>query len=230
MSPSPEKSAPAILKDAAKEAPLAAATEAAPPSTTAATPDDAAGEYSREERALLLRLVHQTIDAALRGEAALRGQPAPAGPPPALARHLSELRGAFVTLHLAGQLRGCVGFVQPTRGLYHTILEAALNAAFHDPRFLPVSEEEAPALEVEISVLSPLRPITPEQVVVGRHGLVVARGLYRGLLLPQVAVENGWDAPTFLEQTCLKAGLPADAWKRGATLQAFTAEVFGEGR
>ena len=214
MSPSPDKSAAAILKDAARDDMKDATLET--------TEGPAAGEYSREERALLLRLVHQTIDAAL------RGQPAPAGPPPALSPHLSEMRGAFVTLHLAGQLRGCVGFVQPTRGLYHTILEAALNAAFHDPRFLPVSEEEAPALEVEISVLSPLQPLAPEQVVVGRHGLVVARGLYRGLLLPQVAVENEWDAPTFLEQTCLKAGLPADAWKRGATLQAFTAEVFGE--
>ncbi len=202
MSPSPEKSAP--------------------PTTLEATEGPAAGEYSPEERALLLRLVHRTI------QDALRGQPAPAGPPPALSPHLSELCGAFVTLHLAGQLRGCVGFVQPTRGLYQTIVEAALSAAFHDPRFLPVSQEEAPALEVEISVLSPLRPITPEQVVVGRHGLVVARGLYRGLLLPQVAVENEWGATTFLEQTCLKAGLPADAWKRGATVQAFTAEVFGD--
>ena len=197
MSPSPEK--------------------LAPPATEVA----AAAEYSQEERALLLRLVHQTIEAALRGERPSAG--------PAPSPHLAELRGAFVTLHLAGQLRGCVGFVQPTRGFYHTVMEAALNAAFHDPRFLPVSEEEAPALEVEVSVLSPLKPIAPEQIVVGRHGLVVSRGLYRGLLLPQVAVEQEWDATTFLEQACLKAGLPTDAWKHGATLQAFTAEVFGEG-
>lgn len=218
MSRLPEKAAPAATPDATQKGTLAAMQPA--------TPEPPAAEYSPEERALLVRLVHQTIDAALRGEGALGGPPAPAGPPPA--GHLSEARGAFVTLHLAGQLRGCVGFVQPARGLYQTVQEAALNAAFHDPRFLPVSQEEAPALEVEISVLSPLRPIAPEEVVVGRHGLVVARGLYRGLLLPQVAVENEWDAPTFLQQTCLKAGLPADAWKRGATLQAFTAEVFGE--
>lgn len=206
MSPLPEKSAPALTKEATQEA----------------TPEEsAAGEYSPEERALLLRLVHQTIADELRGE---RATPGPAPLP-----HLEQPRGAFVTLHLEGELRGCVGFIQPTRGLYQTIVEAALNAAFHDPRFLPVSEEEAPGLEVEISVLSPLQPILPEQIVVGRHGLVVARGLYRGLLLPQVAVEQEWDAPTFLEQTCLKAGLPTDAWKRGATLQAFTAEVFGEG-
>ena len=205
MSPSPEKSAPPATLDGAREA----------------APEEAAGEYSAEERALLLRLVHQTIDAELRGE-----RPA-AGPAPL--PHLEQPRGAFVTLHLEGELRGCVGFIQPTRGLYQTVVEAALNAAFHDPRFLPVSQEEAPGLEVEISVLSPPQPILPEQVVVGRHGLVVARGLYRGLLLPQVAVEQEWDAPTFLEQTCLKAGLPTDAWRRGATLQGFTAEVFGEG-
>lgn len=202
MSPLPEKNAPAATQEA--------------------TPQEPTGtEYSPEERALLLRLVHQTIAGALCGERATAS--------PAPVPHLNQLRGAFVTLHLEGQLRGCVGFIQPARGLYQTIVEAALNAAFHDPRFLPVSEEEAPGLEVEISVLSPPQPIRPEEIVVGRHGLVVARGLYRGLLLPQVAVEQQWDAPTFLEQTCLKAGLPADAWKRGAALQAFTAEVFGEG-
>ena len=200
MCPSPEEGAPAATKEAA-----------------------APEEYTQQERALLLRLVHQAIDGALRGERV------PADPPPASYPHLAERRGAFVTLHLEGMLRGCVGFVQPTRGLYQTILEAALAAAFHDPRFLPVSEEEAPGLQVEISVLSPLKPIAPEEIIVGRHGLVVSRGSHRGLLLPQVAVEQEWDAPTFLEQTCFKAGLPADAWKRGATLQAFTAEVFGDG-
>ena len=187
---------------------------------SAATQEAPTVEYSQEEREQLLRLVHRTIEAAVRGERASAG---PAPPP-----HLDERRGAFVTLHLAGMLRGCVGFVQPSRGLYQTVAEAALNAAFHDPRFLPVSEEEAPGLHVEISVLSPPQPIAPEEVVVGRHGLVVSRGSYRGLLLPQVAVENEWNATTFLEQTCLKAGLPLDAWKRGASLQAFTAEVFGD--
>ncbi|MDP9263599.1 MAG: AmmeMemoRadiSam system protein A, partial [Acidobacteriota bacterium] len=200
MSPQPENAAPPAPLDGTKEA----TGEAASPA-----------EYSHEERALLLRLVHQTIERALPGGRRPMDPMDPvdlAPPTPALSPHLAELRGAFVTLHLAGQLRGCVGFVQPARGLYHTVMEAALNAAFHDPRFLPVSTEEAPELEVEISVLSPLQPIAPEEVVVGRHGLVVSRGSYRGLLLPQVAVENGWNAATFLEQTCLKAGLPADAW------------------
>lgn len=206
-----------------------------PETASAPAREDASPEYSAEERALLLRLARQTIEAALRGEAEVRGEAALRGEhrpmdttPPPPSPHLAEKRGAFVTLHLAGQLRGCVGFVQPSRGLYQTIIEAALSAAFHDPRFLPVSPEEAPELQVEISVLSPLRPIAPEEIVVGRHGLVVSRGLYRGLLLPQVAVQQAWDTATFLEQTCLKAGLPIDAWKHGATLQAFTAEVFGD--
>jgi AmmeMemoRadiSam system protein A len=198
--PSPQKSAPAATEEAARE-------------------PAAAGEYSQQERALLVLLVHQTIEATLRGE------PLPAAAAPLLRL---EPRGAFVTLHLEGQLRGCVGFVQAARGLSHTIAEAAVSAAFHDPRFPPVSLEEAPGLRVEISVLSPLQAIAPEEIVAGRHGLVVSRGPYRGLLLPQVAVEQEWDALTFLEQTCLKAGLPADAWKRGATVEAFTAEVFGE--
>ena len=205
MSPSPEKIAPPATREGTKEATQAAASP----------------EYSQPERALLLRLVHQSIEAALRGERSA-AEPVPSP-------HLAEQRGAFVTLHLAGRLRGCVGFIQPARGLYQTIVEAALNAAFHDPRFLPVSPEEAPLLQVEISVLSPPRPIRPEEIVVGRHGLVVSRGSYRGLLLPQVALEQEWDALTFLEQSCLKAGLPADAWKHGASLQGFTAEVFGEG-
>ncbi len=180
-----------------------------------------AAEYSPEERALLLDLVHRAITAELRGE-----RLAPEAPPGHA--HLDERHGAFVTLHLGGMLRGCVGFIQPSRGLYQTVAESALNAAFRDPRFLPVSEEEAPHLRVEVSVLSPPKPIAAEAVVVGRHGLVVSRGSNRGLLLPQVAVEQEWDAHTFLEQTCMKAGLPTDAWKRGASLQAFTAEVFGE--
>src|ERR1700675_1339258 len=190
MSPSPDP-LPDPSPDPSPETTAPAATEEAAPEQAAA------GEYSQQERALLLRLVHQTIEAALRGE------PLPAGPAPIL--HLNQPRGAFVTLHLEGQLRGCVGFVQPARGLCQTVIEAAQNAAFHDPRFPPVSLEEVPGLQVEISVLSPLQAIAPQEIVVGRHGLVVSRGPYRGLLLPQVAVEQEWDALTFLEQTCLKA-------------------------
>ena len=176
-------------------------------------------EYSPEERELLVRLAHRSI------ESALEGRGIDANPPTA---HLSEPRGAFVTLHLDGHLRGCIGYVMPTQSLYATVAEAAKAAAFEDPRFPPVTSSEAPHLKIEISVLSPLQPIRPEEVVVGLHGLVVSQGNRRGLLLPQVPIEWKWDRESFLAQTCMKAGLPPDAWQHGAQLQAFTAEVFGE--
>jgi uncharacterized protein len=168
---------------------------------------------------LLLRLAHDSIQAALEDrELDLT--------PPSL--HLAEPRGAFTTLHLHGKLRGCIGYVFPTDSLYKTVADTARAAGFDDPRFEPVTPAEAPELQVEISVLSPLQPIAPDEVEVGRHGLIVTYGGRRGLLLPQVPVEWAWDRDTFLAQTCLKAGLPADAWQRGAELQGFTAEVFGE--
>ena len=176
-------------------------------------------EYSPEERRLLLELAHRAI------QSALEDREIDLAPPSA---HLAEPRGAFTTLHLAGQLRGCVGYVAAVHSLYRTVAETAVAAAFHDTRFHPVGEQEAPHLEIEISVLSPLRPIQPREIEIGRHGLVVARGGQRGLLLPQVPLEYGWDAETFLEETCHKAGLPGDAWQQGATIEGFTAEVFGE--
>ncbi len=176
-------------------------------------------EYSPEERELLLRLAHRSIELALEGRSVATTAPTP---------HLADFRGAFTTLHLEGKLRGCIGYVLPTQSLYATVAESARAAALDDPRFLPVTVEEAPRLKVEISVLSPLQPIRPEEVTVGRHGLVVSQGGHRGLLLPQVALEWEWDREAYLAQTCLKAGLPADAWQHGAQLQAFTAEVFGE--
>ena len=115
------------------------------------------------------------------------------------------------------------------RALARAVAETACAAAFEDSRFLPVSSEEAPELKISLSVLSPLVPIKAEQVEVGRHGLVISDGRRRGLLLPQVAVEHGWDRETFLEQTCHKAGLPMDAWKKpSVTIEAFEAEVFGD--
>ncbi len=177
-------------------------------------------EFSLEERRLLLQLAHQAILAALSGEEAAPGT---------WSDHLSELRGVFTTLYLQGELRGCVGYATAIEPLFQAVADTARAAAFEDSRFLPVTLEEAPLLEASLSVLSPLFPIQPEEVEVGRHGLVVARGFHRGLLLPQVPAEYGWDRETFLEQTCRKAGLPLDAWKKGATLEAFTAEVFGDG-
>jgi AmmeMemoRadiSam system protein A len=176
-------------------------------------------EYSPEERRILLRLAHESIGAALND---LRLDLTPPS------EHLAEPRGAFTTLHLHHRLRGCIGYVLSPQSLYRTVAETARAAAFDDPRFEPVTLAEAEELQIEISVLSVPQPITPEQVVVGKHGLVVMQGNRRGLLLPQVPVEWGWDRETFLAQTCMKAGLDPDAWRRGAELQAFTAEVFGE--
>jgi AmmeMemoRadiSam system protein A len=178
-----------------------------------------AQEFSPQERQLLLHLAHHSI------EAALDGRHLDTTPP---SDHLAEQRGAFTTLHLQGKLRGCIGYVFPTQSLYATVAETAKAAASDDPRFRPVTQEEAPELKIEISVLSTLKPIGPQGVVVGKHGLVVMQGSRRGLLLPQVPVEWGWDRETFLSQTCMKAGLAPDAWLRGAELQAFTAEVFAE--
>lgn len=176
-------------------------------------------EYSPDEQRTLLRLAHRSI------ESALAQQPIDTTAP---TEHLAEPRGVFTTLHLAGELRGCIGYVLPVGSLYATVADTAQAAAFDDPRFQPVTADEAPYLKVEISVLSVPRPIRAEDIVVGKHGLIITSGTRRGLLLPQVPQEWGWDREAFLAQTCMKAGLPADAWKRGASVQAFTAEVFGE--
>jgi AmmeMemoRadiSam system protein A len=144
------------------------------------------------------------------------------------AASLRQNCGAFVTLTKAGRLRGCIGYLQGPKALYQTVRECAMSAALHDPRFDPVSPEELPDLRVEISVLSPLFDVTPDRIEVGCHGLLVSRGSQRGVLLPQVPVEWKWDRQKFLEETCLKAGLPPDAWQHGARIQAFTAQIFGE--
>jgi AmmeMemoRadiSam system protein A len=125
-------------------------------------------------------------------------------------------------------LRGCVGYVLPTCSVYRAVAETARAAAFEDNRFPPVDEQEAPHLLIELSILSPPQPIRPEEIQVGRHGLLITWHGRRGLLLPQVPMEHDWDRITFLEQTCRKAALPPDAWQKGASLEAFTAEVFGE--
>ena len=141
---------------------------------------------------------------------------------------LKEKRGAFVTITRKGQLRGCIGYVQPYKSLFQTVEEMAAQAAFHDPRFDPVTEKELPDLEIEISALTPLRRVADvEEIEVGKHGILIEKGFYSGLLLPQVATENGWDRETFLEHTCLKAGLPRDAWKGEDTvISIFSADIF----
>lgn len=136
-------------------------------------------------------------------------------------------KGAFVTLKKKGLLRGCIGFIEPVAPLYQTIIQAAIYAASRDARFTPVSPSEIRDLEIEISVLSPLQKINDFNLIqVGKHGLIIEKAGRKGLLLPQVPVENNWSRKTFLQQTCLKAGLPRNAWKDGADIFIFEAVVF----
>ena len=155
-----------------------------------------------------------------------RGKPVPEFTVDSLV--LKEKRGAFVTINKKGQLRGCIGYIQPYKPLYQTIEEMAVQAAFHDPRFDPVTERELPDLEIEISVLTPLKRIKDvEEIKVGKHGIFIEKGFHSGLLLPQVATEYGWDRKTFLEHTCFKAGLPKGAWKgKDTVISIFSADIF----
>jgi AmmeMemoRadiSam system protein A len=189
------------------------------PSPTDSHASDVLGEFSQEERSVLLHLAHQSIVSALENREISWDPPTP---------HLAEARGAFTSLYLDGNLRGCVGYVMPVGSVYRAVAETARAAALEDSRFYPVTLDEGHRLQIELSILSPPRPISPEEVEVGRHGLLITAGFRRGLLLPQVPIEHQWDRVTFLEQTCRKAGLPNNAWQQGATIEAFTAEVFGE--
>jgi AmmeMemoRadiSam system protein A len=177
---------------------------------------------SVDDRKALLLIARNSIAAAFRGGEV---QSKPAGQP-----RLLEPSGAFVTLHLHGELRGCIGYIEALYPLYETVAEVAQKAAFEDPRFPPLGEAELKQVEIEISVLSPLKKITdPNEVEVGKHGLVIDAGYTRGLLLPQVAVEYGWNREQFLSSTARKAGLPSNAWKKpDISLYVFTSDVFAE--
>jgi AmmeMemoRadiSam system protein A len=175
---------------------------------------------TEHDRELLLRLAREALAAHV--------GVAPAHVPGAAAG-LERPGGAFVTLHNHGELRGCIGHLDASEPLGTVVPRCAVAAGTTDPRFLPITPSELEQLEIEISLLGPLEPISgPEEIEIGRHGLVVELGWQRGLLLPQVATEWQWDAETFLAQTCHKAGLPRDAWKRGARMWRFAAEVFSE--
>ena len=181
-------------------------------------------EFSREERAFLLQLAHQSVLAGLDHREISLTAPS---------QHLAEPRGVFTTIHVQERLRGCVGYVRPIVSpqpvsLYRAVAETARAAAFEDSRFPPLTTEEALQLHVSLSILSLPKIVSPEEVIVGLHGLMVSQGERRGLLLPQVPIEHQWDRVTFLEQTCRKAGLPLDAWQSSAVLEVFTAEVFGD--
>jgi AmmeMemoRadiSam system protein A len=175
---------------------------------------------SDKDKEELLKIARTVI------EAKAAGKPLPTIIP--TSAKLQEKYGAFVSIHKRGMLRGCIGSLQADEVLYKQVEEMAEAAAFRDPRFRAVSEEELPYLEIEISVLTPMVEIQdPEEIQVGVHGLVMRRGFCSGLLLPQVASERNWDRITFLKETCRKAGLPENAWQdKETTIYVFSAEVF----
>lgn len=170
------------------------------------------------------KILHEIAQTAIRAK--LNGQ----NPPEiqATTETLNENRGAFVSLHRHGNLRGCIGYIRAEKPLYKTIQEMALAAAFNDPRFDALSQQEIDDLDIEISVLTPLRQIADiNEIEVGKHGLMIINGYYSGLLLPQVATQYGWNRETFLEYTCMKAGLAVDAWKdKNSKIFIFSADVF----
>jgi len=174
------------------------------------------------QRRALLDLARASVTARVTGTA----------PPAPDSADLPDVQAAaFVSLHRRGDLRGCIGSLERDEALADVVARCAASAATEDPRFPPVIPAELPAMDLEISVLGPLEridPVDPAAVEIGRHGLVVEQGGRRGLLLPQVAVEWGWDRETFLAHACRKAGLPADAWRTGAVAYRFEALVFGE--
>jgi AmmeMemoRadiSam system protein A len=173
------------------------------------------------DRVLLLSVARRSLEARVRRE--LLAPPSPGGA-------LDVRCGAFVSIHRrAGGLRGCLGRLEPDAPLAHTVHDLAALVSDSDPRFEPVQASELDQLHIEISVLTPEQPVASiDEVEVGRHGLIVEHGRRRGVLLPQVPTELGWDRLTFVEHTCLKAGLTRDAWQRGARVLVFEAEVFSE--
>ncbi len=183
--------------------------------------DEEVSMFTREQKAKLLRLARRSIEHYLRTGQRLKDLEID---DPALYKE----KGAFVTLKKHGMLRGCIGHIIADMPLCEVVAEMAVQAAVGDPRFPALKLEELPEVEIEISVLSPLKKVESiDEIKVGKHGLLLRKGFYSGLLLPQVPVEYGWDKVTFLQHLAMKAGLPPDGWK-GAELYSFTAEVFSE--
>jgi len=178
------------------------------------------GELTREEELFLLQLAENTVKAVVSGE--------DLAVPENIPKTMREKRGAFVTLEKNHQLRGCIGYIMPIYPLYETVINVAESAALKDPRFNPVTPDELKDISVEVSVLTVPRKITdPAIIEVGKHGIIIKKGFYQGLLLPQVATDYGWDRKTFLEHTCMKAGLAKNAWKdRETEIRIFSAQVF----
>jgi uncharacterized protein len=178
---------------------------------------------SEADRKSILELARQAVEEAVRQRQLLTEIPR--------VQIFDERCGVFVTLTVAGKLRGCIGVVEAKAPLGESIVRCATESALEDPRFCPMQPEELSRLEIEVSLLSPLERIQPEQVEIGKHGLLVERGYRRGLLLPQVAVEHRFDREQFLRETCYKAGLPTDAWKMPETrVYGFSCEIVQEAK
>lgn len=173
------------------------------------------------DRAEILRIARESIEKRVRADML-------PGAMDAISPRLLADGAAFVTIKRDGRLRGCIGHINPFEPLYLSIIHNAANAAARDPRFTPMKPEELAGMEVEVSILSAMKPIRPGDVMVGVHGLLLVKNHYSGLLLPQVPVEQGWDRRAYLENLSIKAGLEPDGWKDGATLYGFTAEVIKE--
>lgn len=181
------------------------------------------------QQRFLLRIARESIHREMakrhRGSAAggTRGGSSPEAP-------VDQKGGAFVTLRIDGELRGCIGYIEYPGPVRTAVEDVARKAAFGDPRFEPLRPDELNQVQIEISVLTPMRRITsPDEIIIGTDGLVIQCRGRRGLLLPQVATEYGWDVEEFLENTCRKAGLPYGAWREpSAEIEAFSAEVFSE--
>jgi len=175
----------------------------------------------KAEQQTLLQLARTTIEATVNRQEL----PALTKPTPALLSH----SGCFVTIKQQGQLRGCIGTFVAQQPLWQTVREMAVSAATRDPRFYPMKPADLADFSLEISVLSPLQQIQAvSEIEVGIHGLYLIKGHNHGVLLPQVAIEYGWDRETFLQHTCRKAGLPDTAWQKDCEIYIFSAEVFGE--
>lgn len=179
-------------------------------------------KLSTEDKRYLLELARKVIRAKCSGSSF--------DPEPPVSPVLNEKRGAFVTLNEQGQLRGCIGYIEGIKPLYQSIMEMAEAAAFNDPRFPPVQAEEVDDLEIEISVLSPLRRIKNiDEIKIGTHGILMKKKHFQGLLLPQVATHYNWDRETFLLQTCIKAGLPSGCrHDPEVEIWIFSASIFSE--
>lgn len=178
-------------------------------------------DLSREAKRYLIKAARESIKAVLYEQNA----DIPKAP-----EELNFSSGCFVTLHLRNRLRGCIGNFRDDQSITENVKQMAIQAAFADPRFGPVSKDEFAMCDIEISVLSPMEETDAKNVKTGRDGLYIVRGHNRGVLLPQVAVEYGWNETQFLEQTCVKAGLDTQAYKDNNTkIYSFQALVFSDG-